>query len=141
MKYKSKAENISIEDIKQVEKSLKIKLPQDYINHMLEYNGIDPKGNYYFRPNIWNNEIYFSYTLPIKYGTDIFEDANLDDELEDYPEMQITIGVTYTGDLSMSLKKGEYGSIYVYYSDGEMHKLANSFTEFLQGLEEYEDDY
>ncbi|WP_420571191.1 SMI1/KNR4 family protein [Kordia sp.] len=139
IKYKSKAQNITLEEFQQLENNYSIKLPQDYKNHMLKCNGINPLEDYYFLPDIWEDEINFFYILPIKYGSYIFEEGNLIGYLEDYPEMQVMIGVTRTGSLSMSLKKEEHGSIYVYYSDGEMHKLANSFTEFLEGLEICED--
>lgn len=140
MKYRAESENISINDIKEIEKSLGIKLPKDYVNHMLKFNGIDPQGDYYYKPDIWEDEINFSYILPIHHGTYTFNKANKIKTLEDFPEMQVMIGATTTGNLSMSLKKEDNGSIYVYYSDGEIHKLADSFTEFLQRLEEYEDD-
>ena len=132
--------SISIQEVEQLERDYNIKLPQDYKDHMLTYNGINPLKNYYFQPNIWEDEINFFSTLPIKYGDYIFEEANLIGYLKDYPENHISIGRSRTGSISISLKKDEYGSVYVYYSDGEIHKLANSFTEFLEGLEEYEDD-
>lgn len=142
IKYKSKSQNITLEEFQQLEKNYSIKFPQDYKDHMLKYNGINPLEDYYFLPDTWEDAINFFYILPIKYGSYIFEEGNLIGSLEDYPEMQLMIGVTRTGNLSMSLKKEEYGSIYVYYSDGEMHKLTNSFTEFLEGLETCEDfDY
>lgn len=135
------SESLSLELLQKIEKDYNIKLPLDYKNFMLEYNGITPLKDYYYQPSIWEDQINFFYILPIKHGNYIFEEANLIGYLKDYPENHISIGRTRTGSLSMSMKKGDHGSIYVYYSDGEMHKLANSFTEFLQGLEEYEDDY
>ncbi|EDP96811.1 SMI1/KNR4 family protein [Kordia algicida OT-1] len=140
IKCKQKGEKaITLKEIEQLETDYSIKLPEDYKNHMLKFNGINPLEDYYFLPDTWEDEINFFSTLPIKYGHYIFEKANLIGYLEDYPENHVSIGRTRTGGLSLSLHKEDYGSIYVYYSDGEMHKLAASLTEFLQGLEICED--
>ena len=137
MKFEQKGDKlVDKNDIKELELKYKVILPNDYKDYMLEMNGLFSKKTLYFKPEIWGEDIEFFYVLPIKYGSDIFERANLKDEFFDFPENHITIGVTYTGNISMSLKESEYGSIYVFYSDGEMHKLANSFTEFLEGLKE-----
>ena len=135
-KIKKDKKLIEALDFKKVEEIHKIIFPEDYKVHMLKYNGGRPVSKLFFKPDIWDDEIKLSYLLPLKYGSYTFERANLKGELLDYPEENLIIGHTLTGALSISFKESEYGSIYVFYSDGEMHKLANSFTEFLEGLKE-----
>lgn len=129
---------IGIAELEKIESMFKIVLPEDYTKHMLKYNGGRPiSKNMFFKPDIWGNEVMFTHFLPIKYGTSLFETSNLNEEdFLDYPEKHLYIGRTLTGNLSISFKEAEHGDIYVSYSDGEMHKLADSVTEFLDGLEQ-----
>ncbi|WP_442264913.1 SMI1/KNR4 family protein [Tenacibaculum sp. ZS6-P6] len=137
MKFKKREEKlISESEILNLELEYGISLPEDYKEKILEMNGFSSTVDLYFKPEEWDDEIEFFYVFSIKYGSSTFEKYNTKDGLNDYPEGKISIGRSRTGNFSMSVKKDDYGSIYVYYSDGEMHKLASSFSEFLEGLKE-----
>jgi len=76
------------------------------------------------------------YFFPIKYAGSLLV------EKKDYlPEKHLNIGTTETGYLSMSLDEEDYGAIDVYYSEAELEFVAASFTEFLNGLVDYTDDF
>ncbi|CAL2094290.1 SMI1 / KNR4 family (SUKH-1) [Tenacibaculum sp. 190524A05c] len=137
MKFKPKGEDLIIVDLKKVEDLYNIKLPLSYNEFMLKYNGMNPSKEYFFKPDIWEEKFYFEYLLSIKYGRYNLERANIRG-IKSFPENHLTIGHVEGGTISLSLKKQDYGSIHVFYSDGEMYKLADSFTEFLDGLEELE---
>ena len=130
------AENppITLSDIHEFETSKGIIFPQDYKAHMLQYNGATVESiEVHF--GVPDDGINFSYFHPLKYGDSILVDT------KDYlPEKHITIGCTSTGYLAMSLAEDTYGHIYVYYSEGELKFLAASFTEFIEGLIDYEDE-
>ena len=135
IKIEAESDLINLSDLQNLEKKYGVIFPEDYKKHMQKYNGINPLKRYFFNPGKWYDKFYFEYTLPIKTGDYTFEEANLGG-LKDYPEEQLVIGHILGGGISMSFEGKERGSIYAYYSDGEIHKLASSFTEFLNGLEE-----
>jgi len=56
-------------------------------------------------------------------------------------EKYINIGYTGTGNICISFQEQNYGAIYVYYSETELELIATSFTEFLNGLVDYSDDF
>ena len=137
MKFKQKGEKeISTEEIKSLELKYNIVLPEDYREGMLKMNGYYASEELFFNSNVFDDEIEFFSIFPIKYGSTAFENVNGINDLNDYPEGHVIIGRSRTGYFSMSLNTKDYGSIHVFYSDGEMHKLADTFTEFLDGLEE-----
>ncbi|SEC38079.1 SMI1-KNR4 cell-wall [Tenacibaculum sp. MAR_2009_124] len=135
LKFKAKGENLTLEEVLEFERFYAIELPESYKNFMLENNGMRLLRDYFFKPEIWEDALYLEYILPIKHGSYIVEEANIGG-IDDYPKGNLVIGHVQGGIISMSVKKDDYGSIYVCYSDGEMHKLTDSFTEFLEGLKE-----
>ncbi|WP_299105590.1 SMI1/KNR4 family protein [uncultured Tenacibaculum sp.] len=139
VKFKQKGgSRLDIRDLEEIENFYNIKLPEDYKINMLEYNGISPINEVYYKPSVWDDEIELFYMLPIKNGSSTVETNNVLNDLSSYPEKHLIIGRTKTGGISMSFKEKEIGGIYVFYSDGEIHKIAGSYTEFLEGLtEEY----
>ena len=136
MKFTSKEKDLTPSELIELEKLYSIKLPKSYKEFMIKNNGMRPLREYFFKPEIWDNDIEIFNIFSIKYGSSTFEKYNINIGLGDYPEGKVTIGRSRTGNFSMSVKKDDYGSIYVYYSDGEMHKLASSFSEFLEGFKE-----
>ncbi|WP_442264912.1 SMI1/KNR4 family protein [Tenacibaculum sp. ZS6-P6] len=135
IKFEAEGNDLTREELIELENLYSVKLPESYKNFMLKSNGMNPLGEYFFKPEIWEEELYFEYLLPIKYGKYNVERANIGG-LDDFPNGHLSIGHVQGGTISLSVKKDDYGSIHVYYSDGEMHKLADSFTEFLEGLKE-----
>jgi hypothetical protein len=123
-------ERITEEELNEFEQEIGGTLPEDYRAHMLKYNGGVPS-SYYLYFGEPDDDILLSRFKSIKYGTPLVEK-------QDYlPEDYLSIGYTQTGYLAMSLDKNEYGSIFVYYSEAELTKIASSFTEFLEGLVDY----
>ncbi|SEC37830.1 SMI1 / KNR4 family (SUKH-1) [Tenacibaculum sp. MAR_2009_124] len=135
IKFEAKGENLTLEEVLEFERFYAIELPESYKSFMLENNGMRLLRAYFFKPEVWEEELYFEYLLPIKYGKYNLERANIGG-LDDFPNGHLSIGHVQGGTISLSVKKDDYGSIHVYYSDGEMHKLTDSFTEFLEGLKE-----
>ena len=125
-------EKIQEIDLKNIESTYTIVFPEDYKIHMVEFNGGRAIDNLFYKPNIWETDILFFNFIPIKHGTYHFEMVN---DLDEFPEKQLVIGLAQNGDISMSFQEKEYGAIYICYSDGELHKLADSFNEFIEGLE------
>lgn len=130
MNFEIENELITFEELNTFEQKLSgFKLPQDYKEHMLKYNGGGVDETY-----VWYNDpdIEFLYFYPIK-----FEDENMESALIDregvLPESDIYFGAIRGGALCMTLT-GNTGLIYVLYSDGERIDLASSFTEFVKGL-------
>ncbi|WP_227871732.1 SMI1/KNR4 family protein [Flavobacterium kingsejongi] len=122
------------EELNKFELEIELSLPEDYKAHMLKYNGGTPL-SYYFYFGEPEDGIRLSYFFSIEYGALLVEK-------QDYlPKMHISIGKTETGYLSMSLDEENFGAIYVYYSEVELELIATSFTEFLNGLIDYSDDF
>jgi len=132
--FRIENEQITAEDLNEFEKEIGLTLPEDYRAHMLKYNGGLPS-SYYLYYGEPDDGILLSGFKSIKYGDSLVEK-------QDYlPENCLSIGYTETGYLAMSLDENEYGSIFVYYSEAELTKIAASFTEFLDGLVDYTDTF
>jgi hypothetical protein len=132
IQFEIENELITDKEINDFEKKLKgFKLPDDYKGHMLKYNGGVTLEFYEWYKD---DEVQFLYFLPLK-----FEDNNMENALISkegiLPESDIFIGSIRGGKLCMSLaRNGDKGSVYAFFSDGEKLDLANSFTEFVNGL-------
>ena len=120
-------------DIENVENLIGAKLPGDYTKFMLEFNGGSvPFGKeYYYIVN--EIPLDFARFHQIKYGNDSLETYFNHKHGFLYPNL-ITIGSIVGGKLAMRIKGDAYGAIYVYYSDTEPEKIADSFTDFVNGL-------
>ncbi|MGH1385148.1 SMI1/KNR4 family protein [Kordia sp.] len=137
-KYEDLEEGVLENWLAAFENTLKIRLPKDYRNHMLKYNGGFPVGDYV---------IFDADSAGILVDEDIhvqsFDELdNGESELEEQAEWGgsdlitkgIDIGYSSAGVLIMSLASGEFGSIYHMFSYGEPQKIANSWTEFVSYL-------
>lgn len=137
IKFKTEEELITEIELEEFEQKLNgLKLPEDYKQHMLKYNGSWTEERYSFKGD---GEHVFSSFHPIKYGSSTMENGLIARE-DVLPESDIYIGYTVTGLLCMSLGKN-HGAIYAFFSDGERIDLASSFTEFVEGLVLSEEDY
>ncbi|KAB1158918.1 SMI1/KNR4 family protein [Tenacibaculum aiptasiae] len=135
MNFKTKFEKITQLELNEFELLLDgLKLPEDYKQHLLQYNGGYPDGDYvcFKHPN---KIIHLEYFHAVKSG------------LEEYlflrnvlPKGQISIGAIPGGRISISLDEVSYGSIYISYEDVNPEKIADSFTEFINGLFEADPD-
>lgn len=104
---------------------------------MLTHNGGEPESILciYFNDD---SDIDFTHFYPIKDGEGATLNNMYEIGLDILPQGYLCIGTTYTGKIAMNLNNNERGAIYVFYSDGDLTKIADSFTEFVQGLEESE---
>lgn len=121
---------ITQEELREFEEQIQLVLPEDYKAHMLTFNGGSPL-TYYIYFGEPDDGINLSGFKPIKYGEDLVEAK------DHLPQKHLSIGYTETGYLAMSLDQDNYGSIFVYYSEAELKKIASSFTEFLEGLADH----
>lgn len=117
------------EDILVFEKKYSVKLPQEYINHMLVFNGGYPENDVYF------DRYPIDGFRSIKYGNHTVED-DIDSLSEFLPDQSIPFAYSTGGYIYMALNKKDNGKIYITYSDGQTNFLANSFKEFIKGLSE-----
>ncbi|CAL2094280.1 SMI1/KNR4 family protein [Tenacibaculum sp. 190524A05c] len=138
MNFKIDEKTTTIEEFNQFEALLEgLKFPDDYKSHMLTYNGGYPEGDYVcFRHN--DQIIEFDYFHSIKHGGGAMESYL--DMREVLPKNQITIGAILGGGVCISLNQSDYGSISIYYEDVILEKIANSFTDFINGLFEADPD-
>jgi hypothetical protein len=111
------------------------RLPEDYREHMKQYNGglkAEDGDLYYTNYESPEGELIlktlFHLTGP---GPSVEKMSKLNDN---FPNL-ITIGSFYGGVIMMSLQGGSYGKIYMRFSYTEPEKVADTFTEFLDGLE------
>ena len=126
---------INLFEIREFENKLGLSLPEDYKTHMLQYNGGRPEGHNVFF-NTSNDKISLGYFHPIKYGCSTVE--KIYELTHDFlPKNHVSIGDTHTGYLNMCLDQNDYGAVYLYHSNKKERKIANSFTEFVNGLVDY----
>lgn len=135
---KRKFESITEQEILSLEKQLKSRLPQDYRDFLLAYNGGNPKPNVFFiSPEQQESN------LSILFGITSDEDYNLwDNALRAYDDMDRTIlpiGEDPGGNqIYMSLHPDTYG--HIFFRDHELpvsdslSPIATSFTDLLEKL-------
>lgn len=155
--------DLSLEDIKNFEKEHSLKLPNDYVEFILEFNGGNP----------WPDTFKYEYKNTKKIEYIIIGDFNtfpyLDLPNEEYNNISKGwIGIAYDGQdyICISLNEEDYGKIYItdYFINTEkllqLEKdlqdknskadillkplehmlLANSFTEFINGFDKFPED-
>lgn len=129
-------ETVTEELLQEFEATMESPLPQDYRQHMLDYNGgIKAKDGflYYTKYESEEGELVLKSLHHFKGGgggSVVHYSKSFD-----FLPKAIDIGSIYGGILSMSLADNDYGHIYMQFSDTDPEKVANSFTEFLEGLE------
>jgi hypothetical protein len=120
------------------EEAMKIRLPEDYRNHILAYNGGSPEGDYVIfdadRADILVSEDIHVYSFNYLDNGNGSLDIQSNRGGARYIPKGIDIGASSGGMLMMSLAADEFGSIYHMFSYGEPQKIANSWTEFVSYL-------
>jgi hypothetical protein len=124
---------ITVEELNTFETFIGKKLPQDYRQHMLTYNGgileqdVEHKN--------YSDSGGISYFHPIKYGYYTMEEL-FDDLSEVLPNGYITIGKTDSGgQIIISLNNdSNYGKIEEWFADGEIRHLSPSFTQLFNDM-------
>jgi hypothetical protein len=129
-------EKISELELTQFSEELELKLPEAYKLHILENNGGYPENEYF-------KNIHVHYFYAIKKG-----EYPLEEKISNLKDVLPINYFPFTSDeggnqVCISLNEEDYGKVYFCPMDmGEVKPefLANSFTEFLEGLSE-DDDY
>lgn len=142
---------INLQEIREFEQLIDAKLPEDYIEHLLKYNGgrPDKEDCYDFIEPIDEKELYggihYFYAL---YEGDI---CNLVKEYQSFigriPHEMIPIAAvgSESNQICLGISGNYYGKIYYWVSDWEsdeegvpvydnIYLIANSFTEFINKL-------
>lgn len=134
--------SITAADIRNAESLIGTKLPQDYVKHMLKYNGgsVPPiECDYIYREK--DRDLRFTGFMPIKYG---YGTNDEDGTVEKFHKLHhplwhpklLVIGAMDNGVISMGIVKENYGQIFHNYSDEEPYKLCDTFTELIENIED-----
>lgn len=151
IKFKYKPTNIS--HIKEFEKHINLKLPNDYVEFLLEYNGGRFKEDAYemLEPTHKKHGLFqgidWFFTLTEDYNNNLLKNFKL--YLNRMPEEFIPIGDDGCGNkICLCIDGKNYGKVYFWdhnweSDEGEeptydnLYLIANTFTEFVNKLYEY----
>lgn len=127
---------LNISQIENIEASLHIKLPTDYRQFLLDFNGGIPKDNYL---TLIVKKLNKKPILGALLG--INEDSNFDildwnfEYKSDMPESSIIIGTDYSSGLFVMMLDNEYNGIY-YWDNAEngdnVYFIASDFVNFMK---------
>jgi cell wall assembly regulator SMI1 len=137
---KRKFESITEKEILSLEKQLKSRLPEDYRDFLLAYNGGNPRPNVFFiSPEQQESSLSILFGITSKKAYDLWTNAL--DAYEDKDRTVLPIGEDPGGNqIYMSLHPNTYG--HIFFCDHEMEApdcmfpIAESFTDLLQKLYE-----
>lgn len=145
-------EGVSEKRIRQVEESLQVRFPEDYYNFMRKCNGAVLN-----LPVIWSEDLKRWVFIEVLWS--ISAEENSDNGIKSGLEYMNYLSAAYCnnqisngwfafggGEGNEFLMNTSTGEVYTWnisetYSlgeDGNVYKVANSFTEFLENLEEYD---
>lgn len=135
---KSRFEPVSDRDVFSLEEKIKTRLPEDYRNFILDFNGGFPTPNiFYISPYQQESRLSIFYGITSKKSCDIW--ANALNSYEDMGRSFLPIGEDPGGNqIYISLHPDTLGRIYFrdheLYASESLTLIANSFSEFLQNL-------
>jgi len=144
MKIVESYKRLSGSDIARIEEKLKVKLPEEYREFLLKYNGGKPIPDAVRHEGEYLDFVAFFYAARFNiYADDLLR--NVEEYSEYILDHYLPFAESPGGDVyCLSLKPDEHGSVYYWDHemanyDGEpweenMIKLARSFDEFLAGL-------
>ena len=154
----STGKDLTMEDITNLEKTLKLTFPDDYRSFLLKNNGGEPDRTLYkFNENGRESEDiihFFIGIVPDKDYSDLEYQANYFHSQDRIPKRLIPIACDPGGNLIlMGVKGPQRNKVYFWdheteYEEGQIagyrnvYLIANTFTEFLEMLEKnpYEDE-
>ena len=150
---------ININDIKKLELFVAAKLPRDYVDFLMMYNGGHPIRSSYdtlepIRQQLYEAEISKFYALCKEEDLSIIYNFSLSMQNHDIPPDLLPIGYGSGGDeICLCIRGPNYGKVYFWdvhdQSQGgeepsykNVYLIANSFTEFINKLyqEEFDED-
>jgi len=136
--------NGSKEEILKLEKKYRLKLPQDYINHLIRYNGGDVDDAYLYVKDL-NEYMLMGYFFGINIENGVADTNKINDEYDDdIPKKSLLIGSDEGSGFLLLVCDGENNGIWYYdhtyffkQSTDELNTyfICETFTEFLQILE------
>jgi SMI1 / KNR4 family (SUKH-1) len=130
----SNSQKITLEELNTFETFIGMKLPEDYRQHMLTYNGGLVEEDNIEHKNYKEGGRGISSFYPIKYGYDVMEEV-FEDLNGVIPEGYLGIGNSDNGGyILISLNKDTYGKTIIMYSDGDIENLSDSFTQLLNDM-------
>ena len=136
---KHQEEKVTIQEVEQFESDHVFKLPNSYKQFLAQNNGGVPKEKIFWDGEIESGVFYF---YPLKYGdTNALEHiipVLHDNEEKILPVTYFPFARTAGGSIyAFSMESKNYGEVYIFhYDDSEPFKMANSFEEFINYLEE-----
>ncbi|MFN8674646.1 MAG: SMI1/KNR4 family protein [Candidatus Sericytochromatia bacterium] len=131
-----------MEDIENYQKKHNIKLPQDYIDFLLENDGVEStswmfhKNNSLYYDKMWVSE--FLSVAELESFAEAFYNENASFVIRECKKNgAIIIGRENPCEISIGIEEHNFGHIFFscLISDDEMAKVADSFTEFINGFE------
>ncbi|WBV51084.1 SMI1/KNR4 family protein [Chryseobacterium gambrini] len=96
---------------------------------MLKYNGGFVPVEKEYVIDFGDSEVLLGSFFPIKYRTGNIERYYQSKHEFLYPNL-LSIGTLVGGYIAMGYQSNNFGQIYIYFSDEESKKIANSFTDF-----------
>lgn len=144
--------NTTFDEIVALEQQINIRLPKDYVEFLLRYNGGRPKKNSCDLIEVIDTiettcGISWFYTLAEDYNYNLFENYQI--FLNRMPKELIPIASDGCGNqICLAVQGDNYGKVYFWDHDWEhdegeeptyrnIYLIANSFTEFVNKLYEY----
>ena len=129
-------EKVTITEVEQFESDIGFKLPKSYKQFLTQNNGGVPRERIF-----WDGEIEsgVSYFYPLKHGKNTIEKIiGLIHREDALPKTFLPFASTGgAGNYVISMNTDSFGEVYVFHYDGsEPFKMANSFEEFINYLEE-----
>lgn len=133
---------ISLEDIKLMEKKYNITIPKDYLDFLIEYNGVyvDCYYNEFLVFNKYDDKNFFIEDFfTIKCIQKLIEDPEL--EILDLLKKNLLVigtGSSFEDFILIGIGKKNWGKIYYYFLSGyvdtsSLKCICNSFTEYING--------
>ena len=124
----------SLKNIKAFEKELDLKLPEAYKQQLLKYNGGMTSAICYFELED-GEQIDFQRFIAFKEGKKRpLRESHLEFDRDLLPPKYLTIGHISGGYIAIRLDSKNYGKIYSFFSEVELEKIANSFTDLMNSL-------
>ncbi|WP_452602945.1 SMI1/KNR4 family protein [Pontimicrobium sp. MEBiC06410] len=134
LEFNTYGESITEIDVQAFEQLIGKELPEDYKTHLLKYNGGSVPWEKQYEFSFKGEEISLAtfHKLKSDRGGTLEEYYNRKHDFL-FPKL-LPIGTIEGGYLAMGYQTGNYGEIYIYFSDEGPYKVANSFTEFLESM-------
>lgn len=142
LSFRRNAGNIDLPQIDEIEKKYSIRLPPDYKDFLVRYNGIYSNEDTFVKgENIYTVQGFY----PIGHSESYTGlDTAISISKEFLPMHMVPFAYNPGGNyFLLSVGSDDYGKVYFHFSDAEpgyeFELLANDFTEFINTLKTYEE--